>query len=414
RIIDNLNEDFTDRAEELYGILEPLFQLFANGTYELGFDNGKKKHEGIMYTGDKSEIHYPSRYVQYGNEVDLASKDLLVEAHKKDLEAKGLEERSYDLVDYTTTGLYNWSDEIYFATRPEKEINADRVLHFEQEIKNGKRPFAIVMSANYYESDIQSEYFVLDGHHKLRAYQNLQIDPSVAFISRVFSSYAETEFDLETLARTLYPWQVKHVVRYLDDNDEIFTRLLQDPNSKLHEFIKNGEVKEYYDNGILKRRGFYHNNQPEGTIKEWYDNGNLKSERHYKSRKQAGTWKEWFEEGSLKTVYHFDDAGQLAGQMISYFDNGQKKAEQNYLNGQPEGYGYTHWNHTGKMEYELWYKQGRIMTKKSYNDKGELTRHEGYAPELKRLIPIRPPLELSSPQLEKFNQKLAENNDRNT
>ncbi len=412
RIIDNLNEDFTERTEELYGILDPLFQLFDNGEYELGFHNGKRKHYSVISSGDKSENYYPSWYVQYGNEVDLAAKDLLVKAHKKEFNARGLEERCYDLVDYTTTGLYDWRNDIYFATRPAKEINADRVLHFEEQIKNGQRPFAIIMTANRYEADLRSEYFILDGHHKLQAYQNLRIDPPIAFISRRFRNNAEIEFDLETLAQTLYPWQVKHVLENLEDKDEIITGILKDPGSKLHEFIRNGEVKEYHDNKRLKHLGLYHNDHPEGTIKEWYDNGNLKLKHHYKGGKKVGTWKEWYVGGNPKTIYSYDEAGLLHGQSVSYFNNGLKKTEQLFVNGQPEGYGYRHQNLTGKMEYEFWYKAGKLVAQKSYDDQGGLIRHEKYAPELGKLIPVDIPLKVRNPKFYKYQQELENNKNR--
>ncbi len=409
RIMDNLNEDFTERTEELYNILKPLFQLFENGEYELVFDNGTRKHEAVIYSGDKSETYYPSRYVQYGNKVDLLTKDLLVKTHKKELIARGLEERRYDLVDYTTTGLYDWRNTIYFATRPQEEIDAERVAYYEQEIKKGHRPFAIVMNANYYEADIRSEYFVLDGHHKFQAYQNLQIDPPVAFIDRRFRNELEIEFDLESLARTLYPWQVKHMLENLDDRDVLVVRFLEDPNSKLHEFIRNGEVKEYHDNKKLKHHGLYHNDHPEGTIKEWYDNGNLKYEHHYKDGKKVGTWKEWYIGSNTQAGFSYNDEGQRHGQSVSYFNNGLKKTEQLFVNGEMEGYGYRYGNLTGKLEYEFWYKEGKLVEQKSYDDQGGLTRHEKYAPELGKLVPVEIPMKIRNPKYYQYQQELENN-----
>ncbi len=64
-------------------------------------------------------------------------------------------------------------------TQAMQNLVSERIAHFEESIKKGCRPVVFIAGVN------NSNFaFVLDGHHKLRAYEKLKTLPSVVFIQR--------------------------------------------------------------------------------------------------------------------------------------------------------------------------------------------------------------------------------------
>lgn len=75
----------------------------------------------------------------------------------------------------------------YFETRNIKSLNPDRIQHYQTAIQNGQSPVIVSYSrliGNAYEGidefsliydiiDETNPYFILDGHHKARAYESL-------------------------------------------------------------------------------------------------------------------------------------------------------------------------------------------------------------------------------------------------
>jgi hypothetical protein len=114
------------------------------------------------------------------------------------------------------------------AAEPKESLDWKRIAFFENEIANGKRPFAIIHNAAYLtngeDADWISENYIIDGHHKLYAYRNLNIHPSLAVIYKEYESKMDIPFDFPNFKEKLYPWQVDHLV-------------------------KNWEEKAHYENG---------------------------------------------------------------------------------------------------------------------------------------------------------------------
>jgi len=66
-------------------------------------------------------------------------------------------------------------------TQPFESLNAERVQHYEEQIRKGERPVAIAIRVmigkqesedSYQDTTYNSTKYILDGHHKLVAYQN--------------------------------------------------------------------------------------------------------------------------------------------------------------------------------------------------------------------------------------------------
>ncbi len=218
KINDSLNTDFTDNIEALYEVLKPLLPIFKNGDYSLCFYANKKK-EFFQYqtsTDNYTEIHFYHLDIFFAHQPTvLSNAEDVKKEHKVFLKENKVPQKYYppNILDYTTDGIYDgWH--AFFATQPKENIDQDRIKYFEEKIKNGERPFAIIFNAHLEPEDFDSSYYILDGHHKLLAYQNLGICPPLALITHLPNTINETEFDIEQLKKHLFPWQIDHILQH--------------------------------------------------------------------------------------------------------------------------------------------------------------------------------------------------------
>lgn len=65
----------------------------------------------------------------------------------------------------------------------------------------------------------------------------------------------------------------------------------------------------------------------DGPYKEYYDNGLLKKEGYYKNDNKVSSWKDYYDTGQLKKIYTFDNKGQLSGIEENYSINGNLISE---------------------------------------------------------------------------------------
>ena len=245
----------------------------------------------------------------------------------------------------------------------------------------------IIVQAFHYQLDLHSSYFIIDGHHKLLAYQKLGIYPSMALITYQPSSAEEIEFDAEKLSTLLYPWQIKDLLKNWDEKDTYVVEKLKNPNSPLHQFVKNGLVKEYHPNKKPKHEAFYINDKVDGKSLEWFDNGQLKHEHFYSNGKRIGIWKDYYPSGKIQFVQPFDDMNRYDGDMVSYYENGQRRWIQSLKNGRnTDGFTYLCWFENGDKEAELKYLDGQIIERKNWNSLRQFVNHEVYDEEQKRLV----------------------------
>ena len=79
------------------------------------------------------------------------------------------------------------------------------------------------------------------------------------------------------------------------------------------------------------------------------------------------------EEGNLKKVYIGNVLnGKKEGQWVSYYHNtGRKQFQTNYKNGKPDGL-LTEWDENGQRMGEYTYKDGKLISKKEWNEDGSV------------------------------------------
>lgn len=384
-----LDGDLT--PDRLFVQLEPLLNLFPTGSY--GFTchySDQHKHANQLEVQDFGCIIEDDWEIIFTNPID-------VDAQKIKLKECQSRYNDRDKIGYISTDLHrNVSDGFYdgsivlVATQPKSVINHDRVAFYEHQIRNGERPFAVVFDC-FYEilttnSDgsisnhsLSSAYYVLDGHHKLLAYSKLGIRPSFVEITHLPKSRDEIYFDIMALIETLNPNQVSHILKNWHKKDPYILRYLKDSMSKIHWFIKNGVVKEFYDNGQLMHEAFYINDKIEGEANWWHPNGRLSSTKFYRNGLRVGVWKDWSDSGKLLYVQPFNDSGVYDGHLVSYFISGKVRWEQWIKNGRSQdGYSYIAWHENGVKAAELKYLNGTKIEHKNYDAKGKLVHHEEF------------------------------------
>jgi len=112
-----------------------------------------------------------------------------------------------------------------------------------------------------------------------------------------------------------------------------------------------GECKRYNDQGVLSEIGNFKDGEPTGSQKDYFENGQLKADyvigaknertfvRYYhpngkiKTESEllnmtpVGNYKSYFPNGALESSSELDDNGDVAGEMIVYYRNGNKSIE---------------------------------------------------------------------------------------
>jgi hypothetical protein len=248
KINEDLNQDFTNNIQGLYRALHPLFPIFKNGSYILQFYNSKQKeffeYKSSIDNFEKSR--YEDLEVVFPAEItDIRNAYNVIKNHKQFFKEVKISKEFYpsSLLDYSTSGIYKGFESLY-ATQPQQDIDGNRVKYFENIIKNGARPFAIIFNAYFDLNEYYSSNFILDGHHKLLAYKKLGIYPPLATITYNPDNIDEVEFDAKKLAESLYPWQTKHIMEHWDDKNFLDESAAQDGLAKSEKIIKaNSESK---------------------------------------------------------------------------------------------------------------------------------------------------------------------------
>ena len=73
-----------------------------------------------------------------------------------------------------------------------------------------------------------------------------------------------------------------------------------------------------------------------GKQTQWYDNGQKKMEAEFVNGQQHGKTIEWYENGKMREDTEWAE-GKPHGKSTSWHENGQKKSEGQFLNGEAHG-----------------------------------------------------------------------------
>ena len=85
----------------------------------------------------------------------------------------------------------------------------------------------------------------------------------------------------------------------------------------------SGEYRLYYDNGVLKQKGYYANNEMSGDWETYYDNGQLKERVRFADNLENGPFIEYHSNGKLAAEGAYLDGDYEHGELKIYDENGQ-------------------------------------------------------------------------------------------
>ncbi len=123
-------------------------------------------------------------------------------------------------------------------------------------------------------------------------------------------------------------------------------------------------VFKFYQNinqkAVLTATREFFKNKARASVKFFASNGKLISEGDMNGKIYVGEWKYYQKDSNkLLTLEHFDDAGNLTGERLVYYKNGQISQKENYKNGKLEG-------------VSIWYSEDNIVIKEFNYSHGEL------------------------------------------
>ncbi len=130
--------------------------------------------------------------------------------------------------------------------------------------------------------------------------------------------------------------------------------------------IKDGEYKEWFSHGQLKKQTTFVDGKIKGENKEWFYlnvvNNLLLVEHTWVDDVLHGKYKEWFDNGQLKVQTTYVK-GKLHGEYKSWRYTGEHQVETTYEKGKLHGE-YKVWSYNGKLIVQSTYEHGLIMFNK--------------------------------------------------
>jgi antitoxin component YwqK of YwqJK toxin-antitoxin module len=140
---------------------------------------------------------------------------------------------------------------------------------------------------------------------------------------------------------------------------------------------QHGLSTSWYENGQKNEETTYKDGKQHGLYTSWYDNGQKEKEATFKDGKELGPvtgWygfyvphgQEWFEDAFKEGKEH----GPVTG-WYGWYENGQKsyEYEATFKDGKLHGR-YTEWYENGQKREEITRKDGKILSRKKWDEDG--------------------------------------------
>ncbi|MDR3258488.1 MAG: toxin-antitoxin system YwqK family antitoxin [Fusobacteriaceae bacterium] len=90
-----------------------------------------------------------------------------------------------------------------------------------------------------------------------------------------------------------------------------------------------------------------------GAIKEYHENGKIRKEENYKNGKLEGIYRRYYESGQLEYECNHKN-NRLVGVSKQYYENGKLMAEQNYVFGKEESSKKEYYKNGALKEESVW------------------------------------------------------------
>ncbi|HKK69511.1 MAG TPA: toxin-antitoxin system YwqK family antitoxin [Bacteroidales bacterium] len=118
---------------------------------------------------------------------------------------------------------------------------------------------------------------------------------------------------------------------------------------------KQGRWIKYYDNGQMRYRGFFIDDQPQDTFWHYHPNGEIKARQIFND-KGSSRAKLYYEDGTLASYGNFNQEREKNGRWVFYYPSGDKESEVDYTDGIKNG------------EEINFFKNGHVMLVNHFQD----------------------------------------------
>lgn len=190
-ICETLNAPLQFAINELYKKIEPLFILFSPGKYRLKL---KEIDASDIF---KNDIGWSVHILPTTNLKGVTNNSETFEDYSKRYDDKSLR-LSYSFDEYL-------NGECYVGTKPKEFIDENRVKYYEDRINHGGNSIPFIFRTS------NSAKYIIDGHHKLLAYEKLKKKPIVLEICQIEKNFNENKFDISEMKKHLHPEQFKDI-----------------------------------------------------------------------------------------------------------------------------------------------------------------------------------------------------------
>jgi len=348
-----------------------FLRIFPNGQLEVTIYDPNEypiNEPGFYFKFKEWDIVYPKKLIK-------ADENLIAHNFLQYFEDRVLNHNwvAVDIVDYSSSGFYDGRYCYFIATQQESDLDSNRIKHYETLIQEGKRPYCVVFNNSTNDSN---NNYLIDGHHKLKAYQNLNANPRVLEITQCYNKEdAELwEETCEILDGSLYKWQLLHIFSNCYNQPRHMEKIKNSKTNPFKKFIKQGYSEELWINGNIKTKGNYIDNVPNGIVESFYENGKPKAIALYQDGRVYKKIKSWFHTGELLGEF-IKQPDYDNGVQISYYKTGEISSRTYFKNGiNADGKSSISYYQDGTVEYEATHKDGIVINRKYYDRKGNLTQ----------------------------------------
>jgi antitoxin component YwqK of YwqJK toxin-antitoxin module len=99
---------------------------------------------------------------------------------------------------------------------------------------------------------------------------------------------------------------------------------------------EHGTWKQFYPGGHLQDQREFDRGRKVGQLLAWWENGNKKMHYHFENDEYEGTCREWNSEGQLVLEMNYHQGHEQGAQKM-YYDNGKIRANYTIVNGRRYG-----------------------------------------------------------------------------
>jgi len=133
-----------------------------------------KKYRDFLLNFNNKEITLPDFFNTFSN--FLGSGNYIIKNQRAD--------KRYSLYEYFRFDLsFYGGNQSFIALQKMDDLNRGKIEKYKTEIKSGKLPPVIVLGF-----EDSRYYYILDGHHKIKAYEELNITPNIIFFEKIYDN----------------------------------------------------------------------------------------------------------------------------------------------------------------------------------------------------------------------------------